>query len=97
MVEKEYVTSADLDYMRNQSDSEFGQMIYGMSSLLKENVSKLEVIRNQGWFKRMWNTVSGSNSVTLKLWPPSLSEYTSLSTTISNLLFLTKNKYNTNL
>ena len=66
MVEKEYVTSADLDYMRNQSDSEFGQMIYGMSSLLKENVSKLEVIRNQGWFKRMWNTVSGSNSATLK-------------------------------
>lgn len=66
MVEKEYVTSSDLDYMRNQNDIEFGQMIFGMSSLLKQNVSKLEEIKNQGWCKRMYKTVLGSNEVTLR-------------------------------
>jgi len=59
-----YVKEEDLSYFMQQSDADLDMIIAGMSSIFSDTDDKVQAMANQGWFKRIWKTVSGSNRAT---------------------------------
>lgn len=61
----------DIRYLAQQPQSELTLIVGQMTSLLesisdlkRSTDSRVERLQNQGWFKRMWNTITGKNRAT---------------------------------
>lgn len=61
----------DIRYLAQQPQSDLTLIVGQMTSLLesisdlkRSTDSRVEKLQNQGWFKRMWNTITGKNKAT---------------------------------
>lgn len=71
MMVQSIVCGDDIRYFAQQPQSELTLIVGQMTSLLesisdlkRSTDSRVERLQNQGWFKRMWNTITGKNKAT---------------------------------
>lgn len=67
------ISGDDIRYLVQQDASALtttmGQMttlLQGITDLQNDSDSRVEAMEKQGWFKRMWNTITGKNKATVK-------------------------------
>ena len=67
------ISGDDIRYLVQQDTSALtttmGQMttlLQGITDLQNDSDSRVEAMEKQGWFKRMWNTITGKNKATVK-------------------------------
>lgn len=58
------ITVEDMNYLAQQSSGNLNMILSGMTALMNDNDSKVEMLENQTWFQRMSNTISGKNKMT---------------------------------
>jgi flagellar biosynthesis regulator FlaF len=52
------IVKSELDYFLSQKQHELDVTVAGMTALISDTDSKYESMKNQNWFKRVWNTVT---------------------------------------
>lgn len=60
----EYVKEEDLAYFMQQSKADLDIIIASMTNIFSDTDDKVQAMADQGWFKRMWKTISGGNHAT---------------------------------
>lgn len=70
-MEQTIICGDDIRYLTQQPQSDLTLIVGQMTSLLesisdlkRSTDSRVERLQNQGWFKRMWNTITGKNKAT---------------------------------
>lgn len=58
------VTREDINFLAQQPTGNLNMILAGMTALLNDNDTKVEMLENQTWFQRMCRTVSGKNKMT---------------------------------
>lgn len=60
----ELVTTEDISFLTQQSQSELNMILAGMTSLIDDTNNKVKILEDQTWFQRMYRTVLGKNKAT---------------------------------
>ncbi|MBP3751946.1 MAG: sel1 repeat family protein [Pyramidobacter sp.] len=58
------IPSIDLEYLAGQPSEKMDMILSGMASLMSDTDCKVDSLNSQGWFQRMWRTVTGNNRAT---------------------------------
>lgn len=62
----EIVSNENMDFFLTQDSAETDKIVAGMRALIKENENAYVAMKNQKWFQRIWFTITGKNSATIK-------------------------------
>ena len=60
----EIVLGNDINYLKEQPSENMNLILVGMTSLLNEDIEKIELLEKQNWYQRMIKTVTGKNKLT---------------------------------
>ena len=60
------LTTSDIEYLSTQSSDKLNLILTGMTSLMEDTQSKATLMENQPWYKRMANTITGKNKMTVE-------------------------------
>ena len=58
--------TSDIEYLSTQSSDKLNLILTGMTSLMEDTQSKATLMENQPWYKRMANTITGKNKMTVE-------------------------------
>lgn len=58
------VPAEDISYLAQQSSERINMILSGMTALMNDTNSKVELMESQGWFQRMVKTITGKNKAT---------------------------------
>ena len=61
------VPMEDIQFFLQQSKGNMNMILSGMTAIMNDTDTKVSKMENQGWFKRMWKTVTGQNKATKEL------------------------------
>ena len=61
------VPMEDIQFFLQQSKGNMNMILSGMTAIMNDTGTKVSKMENQGWFKRMWKTVTGQNKATKEL------------------------------
>ena len=61
------VPMEDIQFFLQQSKGNVNMILSGMTTIMNDTDTKVSKMENQGWFKRMWKTVTGQNKATKEL------------------------------